>query len=39
MIIENGKFSIEDAIIYICEIILAVEYLHDNNILYRDLKP
>jgi len=24
---------------YLCEIILAIEYLHLNNIVFRDLKP
>ena len=24
---------------YICEIIIAIEYLHDHNVIYRDLKP
>ena len=24
---------------YLCEIILAIEYLHQNNIVFRDLKP
>lgn len=25
--------------VYICEIILAIEELHQNDIIYRDLKP
>ncbi|CAD8123605.1 unnamed protein product [Paramecium sonneborni] len=33
------KFSEEQSKFYICEIIVALEYLHKNNILYRDLKP
>ena len=35
----NHKFTEDQARIYICEIILAIKHLHENNILYRDLKP
>lgn len=35
----DGKFSESRARLYSCEIILALEYLHRNNIIYRDLKP
>jgi len=34
-----NMFSEERAKFYIIEIILAIEYLHDKNIIYRDLKP
>ena len=33
------KFSNEKAKFYTVEIILAIEYLHNNNMIYRDLKP
>jgi ankyrin repeat protein len=33
------KFSEPRAKIYICEVLLALENLHKNNIIYRDLKP
>jgi serine/threonine protein kinase len=33
------KFSEERAKVFFAEIVLALEYLHENNILYRDLKP
>lgn len=35
----GGKLSEEQARKYICEIVLAIEYLHSQNILYRDMKP
>ena len=38
-IAEKGRFSEEDARIYLAELILALYYLHSKNILYRDLKP
>lgn len=33
------KISESEARLYICELILAIEHLHKNNIIYRDLKP
>ena len=38
-IAEKGRFTEEDARIYLGELVLALDYLHSNNILYRDLKP
>jgi serine/threonine protein kinase len=40
-LILNNKFRMteEKAKIYLCEIILALEDLHDKNIIFRDLKP
>lgn len=35
---QRGVFSEEDARFYMCEIILGLEHLHGNNIVYRDLK-
>mgnify|MGYP002622703822 CR=1 FL=1 len=37
--IQFRVFEEEEAKFYIAELILAIEYLHINNILYRDLKP
>ena len=36
---RQKKFSEEDARVIIAEIILAIEHLHDHDIMYRDLKP
>ena len=35
----DKRFTEDQARIYICQVILAIEYLHAKNILYRDLKP
>ncbi|KAJ9076443.1 hypothetical protein DSO57_1026110 [Entomophthora muscae] len=35
----TGQFSEERAKFYACQIILGLKTLHDNRILYRDLKP
>ena len=34
-----GKFSVADTKFYASEIVLALEYMHSMNIVYRDLKP
>jgi serine/threonine protein kinase len=36
---KSEKFSEEIACFYLAEIILALDYLHRNHIVYRDLKP
>ena len=35
---QRGMFTEDEARFYICEIILGLEHLHGNNIVYRDLK-
>lgn len=36
---KNGRLDEEIARFYFCEVLLALEYLHENGIIYRDLKP
>ena len=36
---DQGVFNFELAQFYLSEIVLALEYLHKNNMIYRDLKP
>jgi serine/threonine protein kinase len=36
---REKKFAEPRAKLYICEILLALEHLHKNDIIYRDLKP
>lgn len=36
--IQHRKFTIQQAKFYACEVLLALEYWHKNNIMYRDLK-
>jgi serine/threonine protein kinase len=36
---KEKRFSEEKTRIYAAEILLALECLHQNNIIYRDLKP
>jgi serine/threonine protein kinase len=36
---KERKFSDEKTKFYIVELILAIEFLHNNKMLYRDLKP
>ena len=34
-----GRFSTKTARFYAAEIVLALEFMHENHIVYRDLKP
>lgn len=36
---KNGRLDEDIAIFYFCEVLLALEYLHENGVIFRDLKP
>lgn len=36
---KEGRFSNDVALFYISEILLSIQYLHQQEIVYRDLKP
>lgn len=36
---KDGRFSNDVALFYACEILLSIQYLHQKDIVYRDLKP
>lgn len=36
---KHSKFSEEIAKFYFCEVLLAINYLHNETIIFRDLKP
>ncbi|KJH53114.1 kinase domain protein [Dictyocaulus viviparus] len=36
---QQGKFAEDRSKLYMCEISLAIEYLHEKRIIHRDIKP
>jgi serine/threonine protein kinase len=39
LLLKRKKFDEHRAKLYICEVLSALEHLHKNDIIYRDLKP
>lgn len=39
MIREMGLLKVDEVRFYIASMVLSIEYLHENYIIYRDLKP
>jgi serine/threonine protein kinase len=39
MLKRKKRLSEQEAKVYIAEVILALEYIHNQGIIYRDLKP
>lgn len=37
-LLKVRKLKSEDCLFYCCEILCALKYIHDNNIIYRDMK-
>ena len=33
------SLTMSDSIFYLAEVLIAIQQLHDRNIIYRDLKP
>jgi serine/threonine protein kinase len=38
-LLHNSKYKEKDVRFYMSEILLAIEYMHSQNLIYRDLKP
>lgn len=38
-IAKKQSFDEKEALFYIAELVLAIEYIHEKSIIYRDLKP
>ena len=36
---KDGRFSKDITLFYVSEILLAIQHLHNKDIIYRDLKP